>query len=144
MGKGRRKLKPCGRIMTAVILLSLLILFPVSGEPWTAQAPISSEGETRRYGDLEIDLLIDELSIAAKEAIEKAAAEAAKAAALASIEREAVLLQEKAAATREAQRWRSEAETAKKNMGKAGLLAGIIGLLGGLTIGIGGTMLMSR
>jgi len=91
-----------------------------------------------------MDLLIEDLSSAAKEAIEKAAAEAAKAAALASIEREAALLHEKADAAREAQRWRNEAETAKKDMRKASLLTGIFGLLGGLIAGICGALIISR
>ena len=63
----------------------------------------SSEELTRHYTDLEIDLLIDEISEIAIEAIEQAAAEAARAAALAAVEREA-------AAFREAERWRLEAE----------------------------------
>ena len=100
----------------------------------------------RLYNDFEIeclaelDALIDDLSVAAKEAIEKAAAESAKAAALASVEREAALLQEKMAAAREAQRWRNEAETAKKDQRKAGLFGLIVGLLGGLTIGVSGAL----
>jgi len=82
------------------------------------------------------------LTEAAIEAIERAAVEAARAAALASIEREAALLQEKAAAMREVQRWRNEAETAKKDQRKAGLFGLVVGLLGGLTIGISGALLM--
>ncbi|MDR2900739.1 MAG: ABC transporter permease [Treponema sp.] len=84
-----------------------------------------------------MDLLIDDISIAAKEAIEKAAAEAAKAAALEMLEREAVAIQE-------AQYWRTEAETAKKNGIKNGVLVGVICFLGGLAVGIGGTVILSN
>ena len=101
-----------------------------------------NERETKRYSDSEIDILIEDLTEAAIEAIERAAVEAARAAALASIEREAALLQEKAAAMREVQRWRNEAETAKKDQRKAGLFGLVVGLLGGLTIGISGALLM--
>ena len=142
MRKGNRPLKPCGRIMAAVILMSFLIPFRAFGEPPMEQPLTLSESGTKRYSDFEIDLLIDDLTGAAIEAIERAAAEAAKAAALASIEREAALLQEKAAAMREAQRWRMEAETIRKDMSKAGLIAGIVGLLGGLTLGISGALLL--
>ena len=96
----------------------------------------------KRYSDSEIELLIDDLTVAAIEAIEKAAAEAAKAAALASIEREAALLQEKAAAMKEAQRWRNEAEAARKDNRRAGRFALIVGLLCGLTVGISGAFLI--
>jgi len=93
----------------------------------------------KRYSDYEIDILIDDLTEAAIEAIERAAVEAARAAVLASVEREATLLQEKAAAIREASRWRNEAETAKKDMKKSCVMTMVIGLLGGIAIGIGGT-----
>ena len=84
-----------------------------------------------------MDLLIDDISEAAYEAIEMAAAEAARAAALAALECEA-------AALREAQRWRVEAELrqqaiteAKKAGRKNTLLAAVIGILGGLAVGVG-------
>ena len=89
-----------------------------------------------------MDLLIDDISEAAYEAIETAAAEAARAAALAALEREA-------AAIREAQRWRLEAELrqqaiveAKKAGRKNTPLAAVIGILGGLAIGVGGTLII--
>ena len=74
--------------------------------------------------------MIDDLTAAAKEAIEKAAAEAARAAALAALEREAK-------AIREASKWRLEAETAKKDGRKLAFYVGIIGLIGGFAFGIG-------
>jgi hypothetical protein len=78
-----------------------------------------------------VDTLIEDLTTAAAEAIEKAAGEAAKAAALASLEREA-------AAVREAQRWQVEYRNAKKAGIKTAVLTGVICLLGGLAIGAGG------
>jgi hypothetical protein len=84
--------------------------------------------------------LIDDLTEAAHGAIEQAAAEAAKAAVLEVIEREA-------AAMREAQRWRIEAErradliTQAKTAGvKNAIIAGVICLISGLAVGIGGTI----
>jgi len=98
----------------------------------------------RFYSDLEIELLIDELSGAALEAIEQAAGEAAKATALSMLEREA-------AALREAQRWRIQAEaysleiTAIQSNARKNLVIGVlIGILGGLAVGIGGTLIISR
>jgi len=98
----------------------------------------------RYYSDLEIELLIDEISEAALEAIKQAAGEAAKATALSMLEREA-------AALREAQRWRIQAEaysleiTAVRSNGRKNTVIGVlIGILGGLAVGIGGTLIISR
>jgi anti-sigma factor RsiW len=88
----------------------------------------SEEGGTRLYSDLEVELLINEISVAALEAIERAAAEAAKAAALAGVEREA-------AALREAQRWKLEAEKAKKANFKNAVITGVICFVGGAIAG---------
>ena len=110
----------------------------------------------RFYSSLEMDLLIDDLSIAAKEAIEQAAAEAAKAVVLASLEREASLLQARAVAMREAAyqqaealRWRMEAELqiqAVKDTKRAGIknafLAGSVCLFTGLAFGIVSTLVI--
>jgi len=96
----------------------------------------------KRYSDSEIDCLIDDISEIAIEAIEQAAAEAAKAAALAAVEREA-------AALRDAERWRREAENnlqeitqARKAGRKNTVIAALIGILGGLAVGIGGTLII--
>jgi len=101
-----------------------------------------NESETKRYSDLEVDQLIDEISQAALEAIEQAAGEAAKAAVLASLEREAE-------AMREAQRWRIQAELnqqiikeTKKAGTKNAVIVGLVCFLGGLAVGIGGTLAM--
>ena len=102
----------------------------------------SEESGTRLYSESEVDQIIDELSTAAEEAIEQAAGEAAKAATLVSLEREAQALQE-------AQRWRVEAETnlqgiqaAKRAGRKNAVIAGLACFLGGLVVGVGGTLLM--
>jgi len=96
----------------------------------------------RLYSDYEIDILIDDITEAALEAIEQAAGEAAKAAALSMLEREA-------AALREASRWRIEADknlleiqAVKKEGRKNILLAAVIGILGGLVLGVSGTLII--
>ena len=98
----------------------------------------------RYYSDLEIDWLIDEITQAAYEAIEQAAGEAARAAFLESIEREA-------AAIRETQRWRLEAENYLleiQSIRKAGrkniIFAVSVGILGGFVIGTAGTLIYGR
>jgi ABC-type transporter Mla maintaining outer membrane lipid asymmetry permease subunit MlaE len=80
--------------------------------------------------------LIDEVSEAALEAIEQAAGEAAQVATLASLEREA-------AAYREADRWRVQAEIneltvkqAKKAGVKNAVIAGLICLISGFVVGM--------
>jgi hypothetical protein len=87
------------------------------------------------WSDLEVETLIDEISEAALEAIDQAAAEAARAAALAAIEREA-------AALREAQQWRIEAENARRNGRKNAFIVGLVFFLGGLAVGVGGTVII--
>ena len=134
MRKGKRFLNFCGKIISIVILMSFL-KYPVSGEPLTMPLTNSSEDLTRLYTDLEIDLLINEISEIAIEAIELAAAEAARAAALASVEREAV-------AIREAEQWRLEAgqyqialRQTQRNGWRNILIAGLSCFIGGLVIG---------
>ena len=102
----------------------------------------------RFYSDSEIDWLIDELSKAAKEAVEKAAAEAAKAATLAAVEREGAALREAAQREEVAFRWRMEAEANMKGINEAkrkgmknAFLAGAICLIGGF---VAGTIIISR
>ena len=87
-------------------------------------------------------MLIEDLSTAAEEAIERAAAEAAKAAALASLEREAAAIREAARQQAEAIRWQSEAEAAKRNEIKNTVIAGVVCFLGGLAVGVGGTLII--
>ena len=144
MHKGSRRLKQCGRITAIVILMSSLIQFPVFAEQPMAHWQTSNENETRYYSDSEIDSLINEISEVAVEAIEKAAAEAAKAATLAAIEREAAAMREAARQQSEAIRWQAETKLAKKTGRKNTVIAAVIGILGGLAIGVGGTILISR
>jgi len=87
-------------------------------------------------------LLIEEIREAAYETIELAAGEAAKAALLESVEREATAL-------REASRWRMEAQSnfleiqaVKKTGRKNTFLAAVVGILGGLVIGAAGTFII--
>jgi hypothetical protein len=91
-----------------------------------------------------VDCLIGEISEAALEAIEQAAGEAAKAAVLSMIEREATMFQE-------VQHWRLEAEklsqeiTQTRGTGRKNTVLGIVlGILGGLAVGVTGTILMSK
>jgi 5-methylcytosine-specific restriction endonuclease McrBC GTP-binding regulatory subunit McrB len=128
--------------MTVLILLSLLKPFQVSAQQLTEQERSLFENETRQYSDYEVDLLIDEITEAALEAIEQAAGEAAKAAVLEMLEREAIAL-------REAQRWRLEAEAnalqitqAKRTGTKNTVIGVLIGILGGLAVGVGGTLII--
>ena len=102
-----------------------------------------NEGGTRYYTDSEIDLLIEDLTEAAKEAIEKAAAEAARAATLASVDRESTALREaslqRTEALRqqaEALRWQTEAETRKRAGVKNAIISGFVCFVGGLFVGI--------
>jgi anti-sigma factor RsiW len=91
-----------------------------------------------------MNLIIEALTEAAHGAIEQAAADAAKAAALDMVEREA-------AALREAERWKDEADILKadieiiKSNNKKNVFIGIMaGLLGGLALGITGTILITN
>ena len=142
MRKSKTKFRLCGRITALVILMSFLMTYRAHGEPQMTQAPISSEGGTRQFSEFEVETLIDDLTVAAEEAIEKAAAEAAKAAALAALEREAAAMREAAQGQAEAERWRFEAETAKRNGVKNAVLTGLICLLSGLALGVGGTLII--
>jgi hypothetical protein len=124
-----------------VILLSFL-KYPVFAEQLTELPPISTETLMRYYSDLEIELLIEEITQAAHEAIEQAASEAAKAALLSSLEREVAIM-------RDVQRWRLEAEAnylafneAKRTGRKNTMLGVLIGIVSGLVIGTAGTLII--
>jgi len=147
MRKNRLKLKFCGKTTAIVILLSFLTTFQVYAEPLTGQQPNLTESGMRLYNEYEIDLLIDALTEAAHEEIQKAAAEAAKEAVLSVIEREAAAMREATLQQAEAIRWRLEAERqmkAVKDAKRAGIknaiIAGAACLFGGLVIGISGTI----
>jgi anti-sigma factor RsiW len=98
----------------------------------------------KRYSDLEVDLLIDDISAIAIEAIERAAAEAARAAALAALEREAAALAAQSSLRREVEKWKNEAGAAKKANRMNIILTASFCLFGGLLFGAGGAMLVSR
>jgi hypothetical protein len=115
---------------------------PVFAEP-RITPPMSSEGSgMRQYSELEVDclakldLLIEDLTGAAHEAIELAAAEAARAAALASLERES-------AAIREAQRLQGESNRLKQSRVKTAVVTGVICFFGGLAVGAGTTAILT-
>ena len=98
MRKNKLRLRRCVKIISIVLLMSFW-KFPIYAEPLTELQTNLSESGTRYYSDLEatlvaVDLLIDELTVIALEAIEQAAGEAARAAFLASLEREAAALRE--------------------------------------------------
>ena len=149
MWRFNSRLKNCARIMLVVILWNFLIASPVYANQPMEHTAISSEEGTRFYSDSELDLLIDELSVIAKEAIEKAAAESAKAATLAALEREAAMIREVTIHQADAQFWKLQAQTnllgitaAKKAGVKNAIIAGAVCLFGGLIIGVGGTLLI--
>ena len=135
MRKNKWRLRLCGRTLSIVLLL-IFLTSQVSGEPLTEPPPISTDGGTRLYSDLELDALIEDLTEAAHEAIEQAAAEAARAAALAALDREAAALREASLRFAEAQQWRITAETAKKEKVTTAVIAGVISLLAGLGTGL--------
>jgi hypothetical protein len=83
-----------------------------------------------------VDTLIEDLTGAAHEAIEQAAAEAARAAALASLERETV-------AIREAQQLQRENSRLKQSRVKTAIVTGLICFFGGLAIGAGTTAILA-
>jgi hypothetical protein len=80
-------------------------------------------------------LLIEDLTAAAEEAIEQAAAEAARAAMLASLEREM-------AAARETRRLLEENGVLRKSRVKAAVITGAVCFFGGLAAGIGDTVII--
>jgi hypothetical protein len=128
------RLKHCKRILAAALLVSFWRI-PVFGEPQTVRTRNSEESGTRRYSELEVNTLIEDLTAAAEEAIERAAAEAARAAMLASLDREM-------AAIWEAQRLQGENSRIKQSGVKAAVITGVICFFGGLAIGAGGIALI--
>jgi hypothetical protein len=89
----------------------------------------------RQYSELEVDTLIEDLTGAAHEAIEQAAAEAARAAVLASLNREM-------AAVAEAQRLHSENSRLRQSRVKTAVVTGLICFFGGLALGAGGIAIL--
>jgi len=89
-------------------------------------------------------LLIDDLTVIALEAIEQAAGEAARAAFLQSLEREAEAIREAARQQAEAQRLRSEAEILRRAGIRNNILIGVLCFIGGLAVGVVGTVLIIK
>jgi hypothetical protein len=125
----------CGRIWGIVLLLSFW-RSPAYGGPPTMPPLTSSESGTRRFSELEVDTLIEDLTMAAVEAIEQAAGEAARAEALASLEREAT-------AVREARRLQEENRRLQQSRVKTAMVTGVACFLGGLAIGAGATAILT-
>jgi TRAP-type uncharacterized transport system fused permease subunit len=105
-------------------------------EPQTVLQTNLSESETRYYSDLEIDLLINDLTVIALEAIEQAAGEAARAAFLISLEREAAALREATHQQAEALRWRLETEAVRRAGIRNVVITGIVCFASGLIVGL--------
>jgi hypothetical protein len=101
----------------------------------SSEAGLPSKNAEHFYTESEVDTLIEDLTGAAHEAIEQAAAEAARAAALASLEREA-------AAIREAQRLQGENSRLKQSRVKTAIITGVICFFGGLAVGAGGVLII--
>ncbi|MDR2434241.1 MAG: ABC transporter permease [Treponema sp.] len=125
----------CRRILATVLLMSFWKI-PVFGEPPIAQTQNSGESGMKQYSELEVDTLIEDLTGAAHEAIEQAAAEAARAAALASLDREM-------AAMAEAQRLHSENSRLRESRVKTAVITGVVCFFGGLAIGAGTTAILA-
>jgi hypothetical protein len=128
------KLNYCKRILAAVLLMSFWRM-PVSAEPPTTLPGNSGGNGTRLYSEYEVDTLIEDLTAAAEEAIERAAAEGARAAMLASLDREM-------AAAREARRLGEENGALRKSRVKAAVVTGAACLFAGLAAGACGVMLI--
>jgi DNA-binding transcriptional MerR regulator len=133
------RLRHYRRILAVVLLVSFWTI-RVYGEPQTTPPEHSNGSGTRRYSESEVDTLIEELTGAAHGAIEQAAGEAARAASLASLERELSLLQAKALAVREAERLQEENGALRKGRVKTAIITGVVCFFEGLAIGVGGVV----
>jgi len=141
--KNKLKSKNYRKIIALVLLMNFLI-FPMYAEPQTEQQTNLSESETRYYSDLEVELLIDDLTVIALEAIEQAAGEAARAAFLYNLEREAEAMREAACQQAEVLRLRNEAEILRRAGIKNNILIGVLCFIGGLAVGVTATILITR
>ena len=135
MKKTKLGLIGCGKITMIVILMSLLMPFPMFGEPLTERQPTLSENETKRYSDLEVDLLIEDLTEVALDAIKQVAGHAAKAAVLSMADREAALLEAQESLQKDVEKWKEKAVLAKRDRYKNMVITGLACFLGGLFIG---------
>jgi malonyl CoA-acyl carrier protein transacylase len=126
---------------TAIVILVSFLMNPVFAEAPTVILNDSGNGGMRFYSDTEVAQLAAELSIAAEEAIEGAAAEAAKAATLAALDREGTARREAAAALVEARRWEQQYRDVKMAGMKRTVITGVICFLSGFAIGAGGILI---
>jgi hypothetical protein len=101
----------------------------------SGEAGLLSKNAEHFYSESEVDTLIEDLTGAAYEAIEQAAAETTRAATLASLEREA-------AAVRESQRLQGENRRLKQSRVKTAVVTGLICFFGGLALGAGTTVIL--
>jgi hypothetical protein len=134
--------KCCGKILM-IALLANFWKTPLYGDPRTAPPTYSGESGTRQYSEYEVDTLIEDLTVAAVEAIEQAAGEAAKAAALASVEREAAAVREAAWLQAETERLQRENNRLQQGRVKVAVVTGVICFLSGLAIGSGTTAILA-
>jgi hypothetical protein len=121
------KYRLCGRILAVVTLMN----FSVSrgyGDQSITRTPNFEGSGMRQYSELEVDTLIENLTGAAEEAIEQAAAEAARAATLALLDREA-------AALAEARKWRDQYGKTRRRGIMVAVITGVICFTGGIAVG---------
>jgi hypothetical protein len=120
-------------MLLLVILMSFLTIRGY-GEPLTTELRGLTGNGMRFYNESEVQGMIEELTETAKEAIETAAAEAARTAVLASLEREAK-------AVKEAEHWRGEYRAVRKAGIKNAVLAGVICFFAGAVAGSGAVLI---
>jgi hypothetical protein len=101
----------------------------------SGEAGLPGKNAEHFYTESEVDTLIEDLTGAAREAIEQAAAEAARAAALASLDRELK-------AVAEAQRLQGENSRLKQGRVKTAVVTGVICFFGGVALGAGGIAIL--
>jgi hypothetical protein len=101
----------------------------------SGEAGLPGKNAEHFYTESEVDTLIEDLTGAAHEAIEKAAAEAARAAALASLDRELK-------AVAEAKHLQGENRRLKQSRVKTAVVTGVICFFGGLAVGAGGIAIL--
>ena len=128
--------KFCGRITAGVTVLFFLMIMPLFAEPPMRELNVSGESGTRLYGESEVIKLINELSETAVSEIEKVAGEAAKAQAVASLEREAANLAE-------IERLNKRYNALKKSNVKSFVITGLSCFAAGAVV-CGGIILISR
>jgi hypothetical protein len=119
-------------VLTAAVFLTAT---PVFAERRTGVSDGCETSGTRFYGESEVTALIDELTEAAEREIETAAGEAAKAAALAGLEKQAAQLAE-------IERLNKQNGELKKNVFKKIIVAGLAGFASGALLG-GGLVLFA-